>query len=80
MRGKKSCDTCRFWTLDGQLDAPCRAGNEGICSAVLLNGRTAKVPFWAEDIARATISWQGEHCLAWTKKPGRLVKVRARGR
>lgn len=74
MKTEKSCESCRFWTFPGGLPSPARASNEGICLGLdpVTSGRP--VPMWAEDLARATISFHGKNCIAWSKRK-RPVKV-----
>lgn len=67
----KRCEDCRFWTVGDA--SPKKIGNVGICSALMPHtagfyDRNLNVPFWAQDLAHQTTSYQGVDCGTWKRK------------
>ena len=59
------CDNCKFWK-QGDPSAR-RTGNVGLCTVLLVQtdgfyDRNPNTPFWAQQLVRTTISWEGRSC------------------
>ncbi len=56
----KKCETCKWWVIG---DPENRIGNKGLCTWAIKN--KASTPL--RTITCVMISWEGEHCPAYTK-------------
>lgn len=70
---KKNCGTCRFFTSGDP--SPKGIGNAGICTATLprskdFYARSDHVPFWAEQMVRRVIDFDGERCGVHVRRRG----------
>lgn len=53
----KACERCKHWVVGDPVE---KVNNAGLCNFFLRNTSTA--PYWANDLARITISWEGTNC------------------
>lgn len=54
------CDSCRFWRR-GDITQE-NIGNIGVC---VWTNENEKAPWWAKEVFRRTISWEGQSCRAY---------------
>ena len=68
----KKCENCKFWVIGDQSKK--NISNVGNCTWMFpvsddFYATTEHAPFWAQDMARRTASWEGEKCNVWCLSP-----------
>jgi len=75
---RPACENCKWWRR-GDLSAE-NIGNKGACVWMLKRTPLGKdshqpVPFWAGEILRQTISWEGESCGVWQRASRQQIET-----
>jgi hypothetical protein len=71
MKKSKSCEVCKFWKVGDPSIKD--VGNVGLCVWTMprksgFYHHTKHAPFWTENIAYRTVSWNGSDCGAFRRK------------
>lgn len=69
----QACERCQHWKAGDPVG---KVHNAGVCTVMMRNLTTA--PYWANDLSRVTISWEGTYCPTFAPVRGfKPVKKRA---
>ena len=72
------CSDCKFWNRNGGISIKRPIGNAGLCAYLSPQHREmyhfSNAPYWAENVAYQTMSFDGSGCDVFSKASAAQIK------